>query len=148
MTATVFNSDHLTGVAATLPVNVLPLASPVLTAPRFSQQAISLQFTGQAGLTYDLQQATNLASPISWQTLQTVKSVGGVITVTNLQVTGQYLFYRVQSRERGRRKFGSIDTSSQRLPSRARISRRASTSSLSFSRHESCLRKMRSAGER
>ncbi len=98
VTATVFNSDHLTGVAATLPVNVVPLASPVLTAPRFSQQAISLQFTGQAGLTYDLHQATNLASPISWQTLQTVDSVGGVITVTNLQVTGQYLFYRVQSR--------------------------------------------------
>jgi hypothetical protein len=98
VTATVFNSDHPTGLAATLPVNVVPLASPVLTAPRFSQQAFSLQFTGQAGLTYDLQQATNLVSPIVWQTLQTVNSVGGVITVTNLQVTGQYLFYRVQSR--------------------------------------------------
>ncbi len=36
----------------------------------------------------------------------------------------------------------------QRPPSRVRISRMACTSSLSFSRHESCFRSMRSAGER
>jgi hypothetical protein len=98
VTATVFNWDHPAGVAATLPVDVVPLASPVLTTPRFSQQSFSMQFSGQPGATYDFQQATNLASPIAWQTLQTVNSMGGVITVTDLQATGQRRFYRVQSR--------------------------------------------------
>ena len=65
VTATVFNSDHPTGVAAALPVEVVPLANPVLTAPFFSQQVFSLQFTGQPGLTYDFQQATNLTAPIA-----------------------------------------------------------------------------------
>ncbi|MGO8928177.1 MAG: PKD domain-containing protein [Limisphaerales bacterium] len=97
VTATAFNWDHPAGVAFTLPVDVVPLTSPVLTSPRFAEQTFSLQFTGQPGLTYDLQQATNLTAPIAWQTLQTVNSTGGIITVTNLQATGQYLFYRVQS---------------------------------------------------
>jgi len=98
VTATVFNWDHPAGVAATLPVNVVPLARPVLSTPRFSQQTFSLQFTGQPGLTYDLLQATNLTAPIAWQTQQTVNSAGGVITVTDLQATGKTRFYRVQSR--------------------------------------------------
>ena len=52
VTATVFNWDHPAGVAFTLPVDVVPLTSPVLTSPRFAQQTFSLQFTGQPGLTY------------------------------------------------------------------------------------------------
>ncbi|MCX6928965.1 MAG: PKD domain-containing protein, partial [Verrucomicrobia bacterium] len=98
VTATVFNWDNPSGVAVTLPVEVVPLASPVLTAPRLSQQTFSMQFTGQPGLTYDFQQATSLTAPVAWQTLQTVNSAGGVITVTDPQATGPTRFYRVQSR--------------------------------------------------
>jgi hypothetical protein len=98
VTGTVYNWDHPAGVAATLPLNVVPLANPVLTAPRFSQQTSSVQFTGQPGLTYDFQQATNLTAPVAWQTVQTVNSMGGVITVTDPQAISHTRFYRVRSR--------------------------------------------------
>jgi hypothetical protein len=51
-------------------------------------------FPGQAGITYVVEQATNLAPPITWQAVQTLISTGAVMQVTDTKATNTMRFYR------------------------------------------------------
>jgi PKD repeat protein len=94
--ATVFNSDHPAGIAATASVHVMTISAPTVSGPTISNGSLSLEFASQPGLTYQLQSTTNLSFPITWQPLQTLYSTGGVLSVSAPSVTDPSSFYRLQ----------------------------------------------------
>jgi len=96
ITASVFNLDYPAGVSATVTVHVLALISPTLSGVAISNGQFSIQFTGQSGLTYQLQSTTNLSLPSTWQTDQSFYSTGGVISVAAPAPTDPMRFYRLQ----------------------------------------------------
>jgi hypothetical protein len=96
--ATVFNMDYPSGVAASVPVHVIPIAAPSLSGAAMSNRTFSVQFLGQPGLTYEVQSTTNVALPLSWQAVQSITSTGGVVNVVHSNATEVSRFYRVQVR--------------------------------------------------
>lgn len=96
VTFTAFNADNPGGVSTNLLVQVLPLESPVITPGGLSGTNFSLSFPGQPGVTYVVQQATNLVAPVTWQTVSTVSSTGSVIQITDKKATNAMRFYRVK----------------------------------------------------
>ncbi len=98
VTLTAFNADNLPGVSTNVPIHVEPLLSPVL-APSLSGSTTNfqIQFPGQAGINYGLEYATNLSAPITWLTLKTLTSTGGVVQFTDTSATNAARFYRVKA---------------------------------------------------
>jgi hypothetical protein len=97
VTATVFNTDYPSGVAASVPVHVQPLVPPLLLSPVCSEPTFSMQLSAQPGVNYELQTATNLAAPV-WKAIQSYYTPGGDITVMDTNATGTNRFYRLQIR--------------------------------------------------
>jgi hypothetical protein len=96
LTCTVFNQEHPEGVAASVPVQILPLMHPVLDAAVFSNGALLFEFSAQEGAEYTIQYATNLLPPINWRTLQRILySDGGITQITDGEATNVARFYRV-----------------------------------------------------
>ena len=92
---TAFNADNPGGVFSNLLVHVVPLAPPMLaTGGMLAGTNFNLQFPGQPGVTYVVEQATNLTLPIFWQTLKTLSSTGEVMQVTDTRATNRARFYR------------------------------------------------------
>ena len=56
----------------------------------------TLSFPGQPGVTYVVQQTTNLVPPVTWQTLTTLTSTGQVMQVLDSKATNATRFYRTQ----------------------------------------------------
>jgi hypothetical protein len=96
VTFTAFNTDNPAGVSTSLIVHVVELAAPQLTASGMNSNNFTLAFPGQAGITYVVEQATNLAPPVTWQTVQTLISTGSVMQVTDTKVTNSMRFYRTR----------------------------------------------------
>lgn len=98
VTLTAFNADNLPGVSTNLLIHVEPLLSPVL-APGLSGTTTNfqIQFTGQAGINYSLEYATNLSSPTTWLTLKSLTSTGGMVQITDTAATNMARFYRVKA---------------------------------------------------
>jgi hypothetical protein len=73
VTFTVYNNDNPGGVSASLMVHVDPL-NPAQIQPSgmVAGGAVQFQFPGQTNATYTIQYCTNLAPPITWQSLQTI----------------------------------------------------------------------------
>ena len=99
VTFTAYNTDNPGGVSTSLLVNVLPLDPPQLQSTVMASNAFQFQFTGQAGATYYIQVATNLAPPAYWQALQTIYgSPGGVCQISDFGAgSNATRFYRVQA---------------------------------------------------
>jgi hypothetical protein len=99
VTFTAYNTDNPGGVSTNLLVHVLPVMSPQLQSATLASSAFQFQFTGQVGATYTIQFATNLAPPVYWQTLQTIRnSVDGVCQISDSGVSSNTTrFYRVQA---------------------------------------------------
>jgi hypothetical protein len=96
VTFTAFNTDYPGGVATNLTVQVVPLAAPKLVSGGRTGSTFSLSFPGQAGVTYVVQQTTNLAPPVTWQALTTLTSTGQVMQVLDSTATNAMRFYRTQ----------------------------------------------------
>jgi hypothetical protein len=96
VTFTAFNMDHPSGVSATVPVQVVPLVTPTLTTGGLNRTNFTLSFPGQPGVTYVVQQTTNLVPPVTWQTLTTLTSTGQVMQVLDSNATNATRFYRTQ----------------------------------------------------
>ena len=64
-----------------------------------ASNAFQFQFTAQVGAYYYVQVATNLASPVYWQALQTIyNSTGGMCQISDSGAVGNAArFYRVQA---------------------------------------------------
>jgi len=57
----------------------------------------SLSFPGQPGVSYVVEQTTNLVPPVTWQTVQTLTSTGEVMQVTHTKGTNEMRFYRART---------------------------------------------------
>ena len=96
MTFTAYNADNPTGVSTNLVLHVVPLISPQMSTGGLSGTNFSLSFHGQPGVTYVVEQTTNLIPPVTWQTVQSVLSTGALMQVTDNQATNDMRFYRVR----------------------------------------------------
>jgi hypothetical protein len=99
VTFTAYNTDNPGGVSTNMLVHILPPNPPQLRSTVMASNAFQFQFTGQAGATYYLQIATNLAPPVYWQTLQTIyNSTGGMCQISDFGAGGNAArFYRVEA---------------------------------------------------
>ena len=96
VTFAAFNADNPAGVSSNLTVHVDPLLLPSVSPGVFSGNSFNLSFPGQAGITYIVEQTTNLIAPVVWQTVTSLSSTGGVLQVTDPQATNAAQFYRVR----------------------------------------------------
>jgi hypothetical protein len=97
VTFTAYNADNSAGVSTNLIVHVVPLMPPQLTTGGLSGTNFSLSFPGQPGVTYVVEQTTNLVPPVTWQTVQSVVSTGALMQVTDTRATNAMRFYRVRT---------------------------------------------------
>jgi len=97
VTFTAYNADNPGGVSANLVVPVVPLVPPQMSAGGLSGTNFRLSFPGQPGVTYVLEQTTNLAPSVTWQTVQSVLSTGALMQVTDTRATNAMRFYRVRT---------------------------------------------------
>ncbi|HLH52960.1 MAG TPA: immunoglobulin domain-containing protein [Verrucomicrobiae bacterium] len=97
LTATVFNADHPEGVSAKLPLHVAALASPQINSQLWQSNNFAFQFAAQPLVFYEIQYATNLSPPISWQTIQRFYGTQQLYQITNAVGTGSAGFYRVHA---------------------------------------------------
>ena len=95
---TAYNTDNPGGVYTNLFVHVQPLNSPQLQSALMVSNKFMFQFTGQLNANYIVQYATNLAPPVTWQTLQNIfNSNGGIYQITDSTAPVATRFYRVQA---------------------------------------------------
>ena len=93
-----FNSDYPDGVTTNLLIHIDPVFAPDLAATSFANGTnFQFQFGGQAGANYSVEYATNLAAPITWLTLKSLTSTGGVVQITDTAATNATRFYRVKA---------------------------------------------------
>lgn len=96
VTFTAFNADNPAGVSASTPVQVVPLLAPQLSTAGRTNNNFTLRFPGQPGITYVVEQTTNLAAPVFWQTVQALTSTGDLMQVTDSKATNAMRFYRAR----------------------------------------------------
>ncbi len=97
VTFTAYNADNPGGETANLLVRVVPLVPPPLTAEGLNGTNFSLSFPGQSGVTYLIEQTTNLVPPVTWQTVRTILSTGALMQVLDPRATNAMRFYRVRT---------------------------------------------------
>ena len=66
-----------------------------MSNPTWSTNAFSLGFQSQPGVTYQLQQTTNLAPPAVWTAVKSIVGNGNIQTLTDTTATNQMRFYRL-----------------------------------------------------
>jgi Immunoglobulin I-set domain/PKD domain len=94
---TAYNSDYPEGVSGTVQLDLLPMEQPALTAGGMMTNGFQVQLVAQSNLIYVVQRATNLAPPVSWQTVQVGSTnADGILQVLDPAATGNAQFYRVQ----------------------------------------------------
>lgn len=97
VTFTAYNADNAGGATTNLVVHVVPLVPPPLTAEGLNGTNFSLSFPGQSGVTYLIEQTTNLVPPVTWQTVRTILSTGALMQVMDPRATNAMRFYRVRT---------------------------------------------------
>jgi hypothetical protein len=96
ITCTAYNNDNPGGVSASIIIEVLPLIAPGLQSVALQTNGFKFAFEAQEGARYTVQYATNLAAPVTWNTLQTIFfSPGGPTQITDPAWTNAARFYRV-----------------------------------------------------
>lgn len=94
---TAYNNDNPAGVSASSIIEVLPLIAPGLESVFLQTNGFKFAFEAQQGARYTVQYATNLAAPVTWNTLQTIfSSPGGPTQITDPAWTNSARFYRVR----------------------------------------------------
>ena len=96
VTLTAYNTDNPAGVTTNVQVQVVPLVLPQVGISGTGSSAFQLSFGSQAGVNYIVEYTTNLSPSAVWQTLKTLTSTGGVITVQDTNFTNGACFYRVR----------------------------------------------------
>jgi len=98
VTFTAFNTDNPVGVSGTSVIHVDPIFAPTLSAASLASGTnFQFQFGGQPGANYWVEYATNLSPPITWLTLKSLTSTGGVEQIVDAKATNTARFYRVRA---------------------------------------------------
>lgn len=96
VTFTAYNTDNPAGVSTNTLVHVIPPDIPQLQSPALLTNGFQFQFTGQWNANYTIQYTTNLAPPVTWQTLQTIIwNYEDVVQINDSAPTNAARFYRV-----------------------------------------------------
>ena len=96
VTLTAYNNDNPAGVTGNVLVNVQSIAAAQLQSPMLLTNGFAFEFAGQNQADYTIQYSTNLAPPITWQTLQTISfNVQSNIQILDPSWTNAERFYRV-----------------------------------------------------
>ena len=96
VTFTAFNAGNPNGVSTNLLVHVIPLVPPTLSISGLNAHSFGMSFESQPGVTYILEQTTNLAPPAVWRTVTYVFGTGDVLAATDSQATDGMRFYRLR----------------------------------------------------
>jgi hypothetical protein len=97
VTFTGYNADYPAGVSTNTLVHVIPLVPPSLTQAALSGTTFNLSFPGQPGVTYVVEETTNLTPPVTWTSVITITSTGQVMQVTDTKATNTARFYRART---------------------------------------------------
>lgn len=99
VTFTAFNADYPAGVATNILIHVVPLLPPNLTSGGLNGTNFTLNFEGQSGASYFVEQTTNLTPPATWQSVTslTLFGAGTNILITDPKATNFSRFYRVRA---------------------------------------------------
>lgn len=96
VTFTAYNNDNPDGVSTSMVVHVQSPLPAEIQAGNWLTNGFGFQFAGQINADYTIQYATNLAAPVSWQTLQTIyDNTQSVVQVLDSSGTNAARFYRV-----------------------------------------------------
>jgi len=96
VTFTAYNTDNPAGVSTNTLIHVLLPDVPQLQSPALLANGFQFQFAGQWNANYTIQYTTNLAPPVTWQTLQTIFwNSDDVIQISDSTPTNAVRFYRV-----------------------------------------------------
>ena len=93
---TAYNNDNPSGVATNMVIHVVLPDLPQLQPPAILTNGFQFQFAGQWNANYTIQYTTNLAPPVTWQTLQTIIwNYEDVVQIDDSAPTDTARFYRV-----------------------------------------------------
>ena len=96
VTFTAYNTDNPAGVSTNTLIHVLLPDVPQLQSPVLLTNGFQFQFAGEWNANYTIQYTTSLASPVTWQTLQTIIwNVNNVLQISDSAPTNTARFYRV-----------------------------------------------------
>ncbi|MGH7991991.1 MAG: PKD domain-containing protein [Limisphaerales bacterium] len=96
VTFTAYNTDNPAGVSTNTLIHVLLPDIPQLQSPALLTNGFQFQFAGQWNANYTIQYTTNLAPPVTWQTLQTIIwNYEDIIQISDSAPTNVARFYRV-----------------------------------------------------
>ena len=96
VTFTAYNTDNPAGVSTSTLIHVLLPDVPQLQSPVLATNGFQFQFAGEWDANYTVQYTTNLAAPVTWQTLQTIIwNFDNVVQITDTNETDAARFYRV-----------------------------------------------------
>lgn len=98
VTFTAYNSDNTNGVSASTIAHVVPLITPEFSSFTRSGTNFTLGFVPQPSVTYYIERATNLAPPVSWQTVGAVYGASNYVELVDTKATNAVQFYRVRIR--------------------------------------------------
>ncbi len=98
VTYTAFNTDNPNGVSTSAVVHVNLPAPPFISGMTLTGSTFQLTFSTQTGVTYYVDMATNLVSPVAWQTLGSLTSYATNATSSDSNATNAMRFYRVRPR--------------------------------------------------
>jgi hypothetical protein len=93
---TAYNFDNPAGVVTNMIFHVVPPAPPVLSGARLNATNFTLNFTTQFGVSYVVEEATDLAPPQTWQPVATAFGLGSPTRITDTKATNSARFYRVR----------------------------------------------------
>jgi hypothetical protein len=96
LTFTAYNNDNPAGVSVSTVITVVPLTVPQLQSAMLLTNGFHFQFAGQTGADYTIQSTTNLAPPVTWNSLRRINnSTGGLYQITDSAAANAAEFCRV-----------------------------------------------------
>jgi hypothetical protein len=96
VTFTAYNSDNLSGISTNTVVHVALPDAPLLSTSELNRTNVVLSFPTQGGITYTVEQTTNLAPPIAWQNITSIFGIGSPAYLTNDTKTNPAAFFHVR----------------------------------------------------
>ena len=96
VTFTAYNNDNPAGVSTNLVVHVIPLVAPTISPGALNGTNFTLSFFGQPGVYYYIDRATNLAPPVSWQSVSYVWGTNSPVPFSATRASNGGCFYRVR----------------------------------------------------
>ncbi len=77
---------------------MIPVPAPSISAEALDETGFSISFSSLPGISYFLERTSDLTTPVTWQPVTSVYSLGGVLRLTDSTPTNTIQFYRLRAR--------------------------------------------------